>query len=360
MKISFCTTCMNRLLHLKKTLELNLFDNDYMDLEFVILDYNSSDGLETYIKETKMDHIISGKLVYYKTFTPKYFERSKSRNIAFKLGSGEILCNLDADNFTGKNFASFLAKSFKMYPNTFLSPISPNLSEDSSDVLGRLCVKKEDFNAIGGFDERMIYYGFEDYDIVNRLMNSGIQRRVLLNFEYLRAITHSNEERLRNEFVTKNIRAILIRYLDPSKSVILYLFNDNTFKKGTLINNRALSSDQPYIYPMIGHDFSILNNIWQQGLWKESEETVELVFREHKNTVLKKNGVYYVVEPDSVIFYPLIGSNLVEQASFFYSQICNRIIMEDNRSRSMTKVNLTGYGHDVVFKNFDYTNPIEV
>ena len=45
-KISICTTCMNRLDDLKQTLPQNILDNaDYTRTEFVLIDYNSSDGL---------------------------------------------------------------------------------------------------------------------------------------------------------------------------------------------------------------------------------------------------------------------------------------------------------------------------
>lgn len=46
-QISFCITCMNRLKHLQETLEKNILDNFLVDeVEFVVLDYNSQDGLE--------------------------------------------------------------------------------------------------------------------------------------------------------------------------------------------------------------------------------------------------------------------------------------------------------------------------
>lgn len=51
MKISFCTTCMGRLHHLKETVRKNLTDNaDWADLEYVIVDYNSEDGTGDWVK----------------------------------------------------------------------------------------------------------------------------------------------------------------------------------------------------------------------------------------------------------------------------------------------------------------------
>ena len=78
-KISFCTTCMDRLHNLKETLPKNIKDNEEDDdLEFVILDYNSSDGLEEWVKNNMMEYIDSGRLVFYRTEEPKYFDMSHS------------------------------------------------------------------------------------------------------------------------------------------------------------------------------------------------------------------------------------------------------------------------------------------
>ena len=67
-QISFCITCMNRLKHLQETLEKNI-DNFLVDeVEFVVLDYNSQDGLEEWIAQSMMKYIGDGCiLVYYRT-----------------------------------------------------------------------------------------------------------------------------------------------------------------------------------------------------------------------------------------------------------------------------------------------------
>ena len=63
--ISFCTTCMGRIHDLAQTLPQNMADNaDYPALEFVLLDYNSRDGLEPWVREQLLPHIESGRLVY--------------------------------------------------------------------------------------------------------------------------------------------------------------------------------------------------------------------------------------------------------------------------------------------------------
>ena len=76
LKISFCIPCMGRLHHLQETLPKNIEESSSYDAEFIVLDYNSSDGLERWMKGNMMSHIKSGKVVYYKTIEPKYFKMS--------------------------------------------------------------------------------------------------------------------------------------------------------------------------------------------------------------------------------------------------------------------------------------------
>src|SRR5688572_15135597 len=116
-RISLCTTCMGRLHHLKETLPRNLEDNkDCPELEFVVLDYNSPDSTGAWLHETYPDLIHSGRLKYFRTTEPKYFHMAHSKHVAHRLATGDIVCNVDADNFTGPGFASKLAEMFLRGP----------------------------------------------------------------------------------------------------------------------------------------------------------------------------------------------------------------------------------------------------
>lgn len=123
-QISFCITCMNRLKHLQETLEKNILDNFLVDeVEFVVLDYNSQDGLEEWIAQSMMKYIEMGILVYYRTTEPAYYRRSHSRNMVFRLAEGEVVCNLDADNYLGRGFAEFMLKNLTIKSVYFIRVI---------------------------------------------------------------------------------------------------------------------------------------------------------------------------------------------------------------------------------------------
>ncbi len=171
-KISFCTTCMDRLYNLKETLPKNIEDNEeYPNLEFVVLDYNSKDGLEKWIKKYMMNHIESGRLVYYRTSEPKYFSMSHSRNIAFKVATGEIVNNLDADNYTKNPPDADLKEIWPFYLNRMANERSRKIifSKGKRSMHGRIGFYKDEFiEELGGYDEGLLGYGHDDHDLVKR------------------------------------------------------------------------------------------------------------------------------------------------------------------------------------------------
>ena len=170
-KISFCTTCMGRLYDLKETLPKNIEDNkNYSNLEFVILDYNSNDNLGDWMKKNMFKHIETGRVSYYRTTEPKYFSMSHSRNIAFKVATGEIVNNLDADNYTAsptKNadecWASYLNRLANQQDEKAI------FAKGKRGMHGRIGFYKKDFiELLGGYDEDLLGYGHDDHDLVQR------------------------------------------------------------------------------------------------------------------------------------------------------------------------------------------------
>jgi hypothetical protein len=97
---------MGRLHHLCETLPKNIEDNIYPNVEFVILNYNSPDNLDEWMKQY-VQLMDDGKILYLKESTIRFYSMTHSRNVAFKAATGDIVCNVDADNFTG-NFATEL------------------------------------------------------------------------------------------------------------------------------------------------------------------------------------------------------------------------------------------------------------
>ncbi len=355
-KISFCITCMNRCHHLKETLKKNIKDNySLTDVEFILLDYNSSDNLEEWIKKEMYDYIRSGILVYYRTTTPIYYHRSHSRNMAFRLSEGNILCNLDADNFLGKGFALKMINEFSQSTNIFYTS---NLS--SNDIFGRVLMLSKDFFAIRGYNESLEGYGFEDVDLYMRLLNKGLKQMIFTNQLYYNYIKHSKMDRIANEKFVNNMHSLYISYIDPYTSDILFLYNDYKFEYGTFIDTKAQNLYNEIKCNSIINNFTLDNReILLKGKlisdkWEETEDKIQFNI-DRKLFSFTKNSQSF--QADGKIYYIVSDYEFSIDLLLLLSTMRN--IYESNEIIKKNKtVNSTGFGRGIVYKNFDYRNKI--
>jgi len=326
---------MNRLSFLRQTLPKNLEDNwDYDNLEFILLDYNSSDGLEDYIRSNYSEELNNGKLFYFKMDTVQFYDWSHSRNLAVSLATGDIICNVDADNFTGAGFAAYVSEIFKKMSNIFLTTYYMPLRKN--DVLGRICMLKESFLKIGGYDERMKHYGFEDIDLIHRLERSGLKKVDINNPLFLNAIQHSNKERTINSKEGFYLKDLYIRYITGYSSELLFLFQDHTTMSGTMINNLFYNKLEPIKPPnfSLRYNFSILEDSWVSGVCPNNDESKSSDFKG---------------------FYRITSKQLREDALFFFHQISNRLIMEENTRKKISTVKNKTTQKGNLYKNFSQT-----
>ncbi|WP_413668184.1 glycosyltransferase family 2 protein [Mucilaginibacter sp. Mucisp86] len=338
-KISFCTVCMNRLHHLSKTLPQNISDNrTYPYVEFVIVDYNSSDGLYEWISTNFRKELSTGLVRYYRTNQPHYFNRSHSRNMAFKKASGDVLCNIDADNFTGPFFAQYIGEYFKSNPNAFLTP-----DYSVRDVMGRLCVKATDFAEVRGFNEHLEGYGYDDMDIYKRLEAKGLLHGFIDKHpEFLNAISHPNIERYQNEFLGKHIEKIYIAYLKPYLSEVIFFFNDGRYEKGRILDSELIKARKLF-RGSEDNEISLLSG-WQSGSWLLKEENYLLSGNTQKLMKMVKVAEGAINYRDR-IFFEVSDRNVFDQLIINKSEIDNRrkcFFHESYVNRS--SVNTEGYG----------------
>lgn len=234
-KISICTTVMGRLHDLKVTLPKNIEDNkDYDNVEFVILDYNSQDGLGDWVKSEMEDHLSTGKVVYFRTEEPEFYSMTKSRNLAFKCATGDIVNNVDADSFTNEGFVSYLNKVANQKPERAI------FAKGKKMLRGRLGFFKDDFiNLLGGYDEAIEHYGHDDHDLMNRAWAQGF-KLMWWGGEYYDCVEghkkHQTENMKQPDWKLTEIQNKLI----SAKNIIAGKLKANEGKewgKGTLIKN---------------------------------------------------------------------------------------------------------------------------
>ena len=147
--VSLCTTVMNRLHHLRRTLLANIAANHGFDrLEYVILDYSSSDGLADWVRTDLAAHVASGLVRFAQLQDRAHFQMAHAKNLSHRLARGGIVCNMDADNFSGCGFADYLMREFSSRSSIFVKGKGHGLG-------GRLAFRRDEFLALGGYDEAM-------------------------------------------------------------------------------------------------------------------------------------------------------------------------------------------------------------
>lgn len=189
-KVSLVTVCGNRLHHLQKTFPRNLEDNlEYPNVEHLILDYGSTDGVESWLRGKFRRELQSGRVGFYRTES-SHFHMAHSKNVGHRLAKGPIVCNVDADNFTGRGFCRYVASRLKSQPQSVLMGHYSIVK----GTTGRICLYRRYFEAIRGYDEEFEGYGYEDTDLSERCRAFGLDIE-FLPAEFLNVIQHSDEER---------------------------------------------------------------------------------------------------------------------------------------------------------------------
>lgn len=197
MKISFCTTCMNRLFHLKETYPNNLSSAEsYADAEFVLLDYGGKDGLQTWLESELSAYLQSGRLKFIRAEGPHYWVAAHAKNIAHREATGEILCNLDADIMIPSGFCEFVAESFSSR-NIVMSFASED-AMGNNGCAGFVAARREHFYSVNGYDESInLGWGYDDLNYQFRVrMHNNL--KLFTPPPIISCIPHANEVRTAN------------------------------------------------------------------------------------------------------------------------------------------------------------------
>lgn len=360
-KLSICTACMNRAVHLRQTLPANILENmRHPNLEFVILDYNSPDGLEDWAKENLRYYINSGKVKYYKTYEPAYFHMSQSKNMAIKLATGNIICLMDADNFAGPNYANWVDSIFKAADKKI---VITNIRKDQiplRDQAGKMCFLKEDFNAINGFDESLIGYGMEDVDLVNRMDKAGLTRVYINDQKYLKYIEHSNYERVRNFHLINNLANLYLRQRcnGDDENRALYLLNDNSFDEISYLYSDTLKGNQLLAFG----GWVIKEHGHRKGNFQRQKNNLVLTYEDGSTSSYGEEEAAIISRhnPEEQPWKRLSKNDEVYLALVMgYGECFNRLkFIENNDTERL--VNNNGWGHGTVYLNFDRSTPIRI
>ncbi len=227
---------MGRLSHLQQTFLDNVCNSEsYVDREFVLLNYNSQDGLDEWARNHLLELIDQGIVKYYHTTQPRYYISTHAKNVAHKLASGDILCNLDADNFILPGFCEFVVDNLQSHRAILLA--SPQDPQGNIGTAGKVAVRREHFYSVNGYDEELnLGWGCDDTNFHYR---AAQHTPISAGPGWSKAIPHSDEDRVVN-FRLKDIRYSAelawsrLEYLNKHR---IWIANPNEWGQATLIKN---------------------------------------------------------------------------------------------------------------------------
>lgn len=179
-ELSYITTCKGRLSHLKQTLPLVVTQPD---VDCIVVDYACPEGTADWVEA----NYPSVKVV--RVVDADGFNASHARNLGAQAASTPWLGFFDADILISPSFFSHVIP--QLQPRAFYRAQPVTLQ-----TWGSVICHRDDYFAIGGYDEAFLGWGGEDDDLLARLTMRGCAAAGFPG-SLLGEISHDDDARVR-------------------------------------------------------------------------------------------------------------------------------------------------------------------
>lgn len=142
------------------------------------------------------------RVVVVRVAGQKHWCPSKCHNLGLRLATESRVLRLDADHQLKSNF--FRLHPLEAHHHFYCldqEKIDMLVGNDAIHLAGVVYAWREDLLAIGGYNERIVTYGWEDNDLVERLKAWGF-RGLPLNVDALHHLPHSDDARVARQDVS--------------------------------------------------------------------------------------------------------------------------------------------------------------
>ena len=157
-KISIITTCKGRLGHLRQTLPAMV---GQPGVEVVVVDYDCPEGTADWV-ERHYPAVITVKVE-----NRPMFNISHGRNLGAAAASRDWLCFMDADVRPDPGFVRHVAEKLEAGRFYTVSPFVP-------EMCGTCIMPREAYRRVGGYDEVIEQWSYDDTDMYVRLKEIGL------------------------------------------------------------------------------------------------------------------------------------------------------------------------------------------
>jgi len=103
--------------------------------------------------------------------SPVPWHPTRAKNIAHRGARQKIVCNLDADNWVVPGYSAWLRETFAANGRR----ITHMSARSHGGGFGRIALRTADFMRLGGYDERIQSWGWDDNDLLERAKAAGFQ-----------------------------------------------------------------------------------------------------------------------------------------------------------------------------------------
>jgi glycosyltransferase involved in cell wall biosynthesis len=178
-QLTYITTCKGRLAHLKVTLPRAVA----LGIPCVVVDYSCPEGAGNWVEAN-----FPGVTVV-RVDGQSGFNAAKARNAGMAAATTPWCLFADADVLLAPKFAEIVTAN--LAPGRFYraSPVT-------AQTWGTIVCRREDFAAVGGYDEAYEGWGGEDDDLIRSLLVTGRKADVFAA-TLLGEVAHTNQERTR-------------------------------------------------------------------------------------------------------------------------------------------------------------------
>ncbi|HEY3372001.1 MAG TPA: glycosyltransferase family A protein [Prolixibacteraceae bacterium] len=215
--VSVVIPCYNHAEFLEQSV-LSVLASDYASLEIIIVDDGSQDD-SIFIAQELSEQFPVIKVVQQNNQGP-----AAARNTGIRMAAGSFILPLDADDLISANYISRAIVELEdeqvslVYCNAQffgektghwdLKPFSLNALAKDNMIFCSAVYRKRDWQAVGGYDERMTW-GWEDWEFwISLLKNKGKVVKLPITGFYYRVHKNSRRKSTNKEAKVKTIELI--------------------------------------------------------------------------------------------------------------------------------------------------------
>ncbi|CDF36354.1 unnamed protein product [Chondrus crispus] len=246
--VTLVAVCMGRHDTVKKTAPawLNVKDVN----EIILVDWSSEPPLEPVIRSLPEGERVKVIRVNGETS----WVLSRAYNLAVKAATYSHIIRTDCDYQVGEDFVDAHSKLMEHAQSSAVGDTATtgkhfyagnyNLARNENEVHlnGAVFIRRKDFVDIGGYDERIQTYGWDDEDLYNRLDKAGL-KKMNISYDHVSHVKHDDSDRAQSgvKFATVEIdlNSLLLSKLQPwtkeSKSATSYRAKEGSVSANSIV-----------------------------------------------------------------------------------------------------------------------------